>query len=77
MAEYEEAAPVDLPSIQSRQTRINFAQNLNRTVVVPSVQDAGFKCKECNETFKDSSGYLDHINSRRRNSLLKLLGFIG
>ncbi len=65
MAEYEDA-PIDLPSVKVREERINFAQNLNKTIVVPSVKDAGFKCKDCNEAFKDSSAYLDHVNSRRR-----------
>ena len=63
-AEYEDA-PIELQSAKARD-KINFGQNLNKSVLVPSVQDAGFQCKDCNEIFKDSSAYLDHINSRRR-----------
>lgn len=60
-----EDAPIEEVLLKPRTERVNIKSNLNKTQVVASISESGFHCKECNQTFKDSTGYLDHVNSKR------------
>ncbi|KAJ3840284.1 hypothetical protein F5878DRAFT_78525 [Lentinula raphanica] len=63
----------DLPKptelMKQREGPLELDKNLNKTMVVqnPGGRGAGqpgFYCETCNRTYKDTTGYLDHINSR-------------
>ncbi|KAJ7268829.1 hypothetical protein B0H12DRAFT_1096854 [Mycena haematopus] len=63
----------DLPKptelMKAREAPLELEKNLNKTMVVQNPGgrgpgQPGFHCETCNRTFKDSIGYLDHINSR-------------
>ena len=65
----------DLPKptelMKQREGSLELEKNLNKTIVVKSTGNRGpgvpgFYCETCNRTYKDSSGYLDHINGRAR-----------
>ena len=57
--------------MKRREGSLDLDKNLGKTMVVqnsgtrgPGVP--GFYCETCNRTYKDSTGYLDHINGRAR-----------
>ncbi|OCH85129.1 hypothetical protein OBBRIDRAFT_740439 [Obba rivulosa] len=63
----------DLPKptelMKRRQGSLELEKNLGKTIVVQNAGTRGpgvpgFYCEACNRTYKDSSGYLDHINGR-------------
>ncbi|KJA20688.1 hypothetical protein HYPSUDRAFT_111984, partial [Hypholoma sublateritium FD-334 SS-4] len=63
----------DLPKptelMKQREGPLDLEKNLGKTMVVqnPGGKGAGqpgFHCETCNRVYKDSVGYLDHINSR-------------
>ncbi|KAH9822448.1 hypothetical protein DFH28DRAFT_922750 [Melampsora americana] len=62
----------DLPKptelMKQRETPLELTKNQNKTMIVQgSIRGAGapgFYCNVCNRTSKDSSSYLDHLNSR-------------
>ncbi|CAA7261712.1 unnamed protein product [Cyclocybe aegerita] len=63
----------DLPKptelMKQREGPLELDKNLNKTMVVQNPGgrgpgQPGFYCETCNRTYKDSVGYLDHINSR-------------
>ncbi|KAF4567535.1 hypothetical protein EYR40_006537 [Pleurotus pulmonarius] len=63
----------DLPKptelMKQRETPLELDKNLNKTMVVQNPGgrgpgQPGFHCETCNRTYKDSTGYLDHINGR-------------
>lgn len=65
----------DLPKptelMQRREGDLELAKNLNKTIVVQNASNRGpgqpgFHCETCDRTYRDSTGYLDHINSRAR-----------
>ena len=65
----------DLPKptelMKQREGSLDLEKNLGKTIVVqnPGGKGAGqpgFHCETCNRVYKDSVGYLDHINSRAR-----------
>ena len=65
----------DLPKptelMKQRDAPLELEKNLNKTMVVQNPGgrgpgQPGFYCETCNRTYKDSVGYLDHINSRAR-----------
>ena len=65
----------DLPKptelMKRREGSLELEKNLNKTIVVQNTGNRGpgvpgFYCETCNRTYKDSSGYLDHINGRAR-----------
>lgn len=65
----------DLPKptelMKRREGSLELDKNLNKTMVVQNPGgrgpgEPGFYCEACKRTFKDSVGYLDHINSRAR-----------
>lgn len=72
----------DLPKptqlMKQREGSLELEKNLNKTIVVQNPGgrgpgQPGFYCDACNRTYKDSTGYLDHINSRARKQ--RSLGF--
>lgn len=57
--------------MKRREGSLELEKNLNKTIVVQNTGNRGpgvpgFYCETCNRTYKDSSGYLDHINGRAR-----------
>ncbi|KAI0769675.1 hypothetical protein BD413DRAFT_556003 [Trametes elegans] len=63
----------DLPKptelMKQRDGALELDKNLGKTIVVQNAGTRGpgvpgFYCEVCNRTYKDSSGYLDHINGR-------------
>ncbi|EKM80663.1 hypothetical protein AGABI1DRAFT_98801 [Agaricus bisporus var. burnettii JB137-S8] len=63
----------DLPKptelMKARDAPLELDKNLGKTMVVQNPGgrgpgQPGFYCESCNRTYKDSVGYLDHINSR-------------
>ncbi|KXN91011.1 Zinc finger matrin-type protein 2 [Leucoagaricus sp. SymC.cos] len=63
----------DLPKptelMKAREAPLELDKNLGKTMVVQNPGgrgpgQPGFYCEACNRTYKDSVGYLDHINSR-------------
>ncbi|KAF5351897.1 hypothetical protein D9756_007588 [Leucocoprinus leucothites] len=66
-------AKKDLPKptelMKARDAPLELDKNLGKTMVVQNPGgrgpgQPGFYCETCNRTYKDSVGYLDHINSR-------------
>lgn len=60
--------------MKRREGSLELDKNLNKTMVVQNPGgrgpgQPGFYCEACNRTYKDSVGYLDHINSKARKSL--------
>lgn len=58
--------------VGARAERINFTENLNKTILVPAGagvgkrgRSAGFYCEHCDLTFKDSLQWVDHLNSKQ------------
>lgn len=58
--------------ISARRERINFEENLNKTMLVPGSaavgkkgKGAGFYCEACDMTYKDSLQWVDHLNSKQ------------
>ena len=65
----------DLPKptelMKRREGSLELEKNLGKTMVVQNTSGRGpgvpgFYCETCNRTYKDSTGYLDHINGRAR-----------
>lgn len=65
----------DLPKptelMKRREGSLDLDKNLGKTMVVQNTSGRGpgvpgFYCETCNRTYKDSTGYLDHINGRAR-----------
>ncbi|KAI0743832.1 hypothetical protein C8Q80DRAFT_1257790 [Daedaleopsis nitida] len=63
----------DLPKptelMKQRDGPLELDKNLGKTMVVQNAGNRGpgvpgFYCEACNRTYKDSAGYLDHINGR-------------
>lgn len=55
--------------MKRREGSLELEKNLNKTIVVQQAHGRGpgvpgFYCEACNRTYKDSAGYLDHINGR-------------
>lgn len=71
----------DLPKptemMKQREGPLELDKNLNKTMVVQNPGgkgpgQPGFYCETCSRTYKDSVGYLDHINSRARTPISNL-----
>ncbi|KZT70912.1 hypothetical protein DAEQUDRAFT_666824 [Daedalea quercina L-15889] len=63
----------DLPKptelMKRREGSLELEKNLNKTMIVQNAGTRGpgvpgFYCETCNRTYKDSIGYLDHLNGR-------------
>lgn len=57
--------------MKRREGSLELEKNLGKTMVVQNSSGRGpgvpgFFCETCNRTYKDSTGYLDHINGRAR-----------
>lgn len=57
--------------MKRREGSLDLDKNLGKTMVVQNTSGRGpgvpgFYCETCNRTYKDSTGYLDHINGRAR-----------
>jgi hypothetical protein len=57
--------------MKRREHDLELEKNLGKTMVVQNPGgrgpgQPGFHCEVCNRTYKDSVGYLDHINGRAR-----------
>lgn len=57
--------------MKQREGSLELDKNLGKTMIVQNPGgrgpgQPGFYCEVCNRTHKDSTGYLDHINSRQR-----------
>lgn len=50
--------------LHKRERSFDFDSKVGHTEIVGSVQGAGFVCKTCDVTLKDSNRYLLHVNSR-------------
>jgi len=70
---------MDLPKptelMKAREGPLELDKNLGKTMVVQNPGgrgpgQPGFYCETCSRTYKDSTAYLDHINSRARTSQL-------
>ena len=66
----------DLPKptelMKRREESLDLDKNLGKTMVVQNPGgrgpgQPGFYCETCNRTYKDTTGYLDHINGRSRS----------
>lgn len=60
--------------MQARDAPLELDKNLNKTMVVQNSSgrgpgQPGFYCETCSRTYKDTIGYLDHLNSRARKPL--------
>ncbi|GAO51938.1 hypothetical protein G7K_6026-t1 [Saitoella complicata NRRL Y-17804] len=65
-----EPSPPDARRIEARRERLNIEENVNKTTLVPAGvgmgrrgKGAGFYCDVCDETYKDSLSWVDHLNS--------------
>jgi len=63
----------DLPKptelMKQRETPLGLDKNLGKTMVVQNLSgkgpgQPGFYCETCGRNYRDTTGYLDHINSR-------------
>ena len=57
--------------MKARDAPLDLDKNLGKTMVVQNPGgrgpgQPGFYCETCNRTYKDTIGYLDHLNSRAR-----------
>ena len=73
--------PAPTESMKQRDYDLELDKNLNKTMVVTNPGgrgpgQPGFYCEKCNRTYKDTTAYLDHINSRQRKYNYLLLHFI-
>lgn len=61
--------------MKRREESLELDKNLGKTMVVQNPGgrgpgQPGFYCEACNRTYKDTTGYLDHINGRSRPSIV-------
>ncbi|KAJ2917779.1 hypothetical protein MD484_g2626, partial [Candolleomyces efflorescens] len=73
-AKHDVPKPTEL--MKAREGPLELDKNLGKTMVVQNPGgrgpgQPGFYCETCNRTYKDTIGYLDHLNSRAH---LRLLG---
>lgn len=66
-----EPTPPDVKIVEARD-KLNLEENLNKIVLVPygastgrRGKGAGYYCEACDETYKDSNSWIDHLNSKQ------------
>lgn len=57
--------------MKQRESSLDLDKNLGKTMVVQNLSgkgpgQPGFFCEACNRNYRDTTAYLDHINSRAR-----------
>lgn len=69
-----EATPPDVKIVEARD-KLNLEENLNKIIIVPPGastgrrgKGVGYYCESCNETYKDSNSWIDHLNSKQRRN---------
>jgi U4/U6.U5 tri-snRNP component SNU23 len=67
----KEELPKATELMKQRENDLELDKNLNKTMIVQNAGgrgsgQPGFYCDLCQRTCKDTSGYLDHVNSRQR-----------
>ncbi|KAH7089361.1 hypothetical protein BKA62DRAFT_761814 [Auriculariales sp. MPI-PUGE-AT-0066] len=67
----KEDLPKPVETMKQREGSLELERNLNKTVIVQNNSNRrqgagqpGFYCEVCDRNHKDSTGYLDHLNSR-------------
>jgi U4/U6.U5 tri-snRNP component SNU23 len=68
---HREELPKPTELMKQREHDLELDKNMNKTMIVTNPGgrgpgQPGFYCETCNRTYKDSVGYLDHINGRSR-----------
>ncbi|KAG9104881.1 hypothetical protein FRC06_006706 [Ceratobasidium sp. 370] len=66
----KEELPKPTELMKQREHDLELDKNLNKTIIVQNAGgrgpgQPGFYCDLCQKTCKDTSGYLDHVNSRQ------------
>ncbi|KAG9101686.1 hypothetical protein FS749_004495 [Ceratobasidium sp. UAMH 11750] len=66
----KEELPKPTELMKQREHGLELDKNLNKTIIVQNAGgrgpgQPGFYCDLCQRTCKDTSGYLDHVNSRQ------------
>lgn len=66
------STPPDVRETEARQARLNVADNVGKTQIVPAGagqgkrgKGAGFYCGDCDLTFKDNLQFVEHLNSKQ------------
>ncbi|KAG5437873.1 hypothetical protein PCANB_000588 [Pneumocystis canis] len=66
-----EPTPPDVKIVEARD-KLNLEENVNKTVLVPygaptgrRGKGVGYYCSACDETYKDSNSWIDHLNSKQ------------
>ncbi|KAF8720290.1 hypothetical protein AX14_011075 [Amanita brunnescens Koide BX004] len=65
----KENLPKPTELMKQRESSLDLDKNLNKTMVVQNLSgkgagQPGFFCETCNRNYRDTTAYLDHINSR-------------
>ena len=78
-----EPTPPDASLTTSRNARLDVAQRVGTTTLVPAGnatgkrgRGAGFYCEDCDLTFKDNLQWVDHLNSRQHLVNTGQTGFV-
>ena len=61
--------------MKQRESSLDLDKNLGKTMVVQNLSgkgpgQPGFFCEACNRNYRDTTAYLDHINSRARTETI-------
>ena len=72
--------PKPTQMLQAREGQLELNKNEGKTMIVTNATgrgpgQPGYYCELCHRTYKDSIGYLNHINGRSRQFLLEHLIF--
>lgn len=61
--------------MKQRESSLDLDKNLGKAMVVQNLSgkgpgQPGFFCETCNRNYRDTTAYLDHINSRARKEMI-------
>ncbi|KAK6409110.1 U4/U6.U5 snRNP associated protein [Oleoguttula sp. CCFEE 5521] len=66
------STPPDAKETEARKQRLNVAEQVGKTQIVPAGagqgkrgKGAGFYCEDCDLTFKDNLQFVEHLNSKQ------------